>query len=303
MTQPLPVSLEESYRYCRDVVRESSSSFSLAFWLLPRPPRRAMTALYAFMRHTDDLVDGGKDTPANQLNCHDGTKNLRAWRFLVNDALRSDVTGGKLQPVGTLHPILPALRHTVRQYNIPTIHLTDVIDGVEQDLHCPRYQTYEQLAQYCQLVASAVGRACLYVWGFRDERALSLADTCGIAYQLTNILRDIHEDAGRGRIYLPLDDLQQFGVVEEELLNGTPGPGFDALMRFEIERTRNLYRQADALRPMLSPPGRRIWQAMTTTYSSLLEKIDRNRDGVLAERIRLTRWHKATIVAKSMVFA
>ncbi len=189
--------VEASYAFCRRLARRSGSNFYPCFLLLGREKRRGMDALYAFMRHTDDLGDNEEPPDARR-------KALSHWRLSLDETLRSEGV-----PIN--HPLMPALADTVRRFQIPRQCLCDVVDGVEMDLQGRQYETFEDLAVYCRRVASAVGIACVHVWGFRDERALEPADKCGLAFQLTNILRDLKEDADHGRVYLPLEDFRAAG--------------------------------------------------------------------------------------------
>ena len=188
-------SIDASYALCRRMARQSGSSFYPCFFLLGREKRRAMDALYAFMRHTDDLGDNPQPVAAR-------ASAVRGWRASLAGALN----GSWETPQ---HPLLPALADTVHRFHIPPEHLFAVIDGVEMDLAGRQYETFEDLAGYCRCVASAVGLACLHVWGYGGDEAREPADKCGLAFQLTNILRDLKEDAGQGRVYLPLEDLRR----------------------------------------------------------------------------------------------
>lgn len=276
-------SLRESYRLCARVTRQSSSNFYYSFLLLPREKRQSMCALYAFARHTDDLSDGPEAADVSRTA-------LTAWRQSLARAL-----AGRFDD-----PLLPALADTVHRFQIPQSYLEDIVAGVEMDLVHDGYETFADLERYCYHVASVVGLACIHVWGFTDPRALEPARRCGLAFQLTNILRDLKEDIGRGRIYLPREDLRQFGYAPEELERGVYDERFRRLMRFEIERTEQFYADAAELHQYLFPDGQPIFRAMVATYRALLDEIKRSDGDVWSRRIRLPAWRKAQIAARCL---
>lgn len=267
--------LSSSYAWCERLARREASNFYHAFCLLPTPPRRAMCALYAFLRVADDLIDGPQATAAKRLA-------LAEWRRQLEAAL-TGVYG---------HPLHPALHHTVLHYGIPRRCLEDVLDGVGMDLDTDHYNTFADLYCYCYRVASAVGLACIHIWGFRDERALSYAEAAGIALQLTNILRDLGEDAARGRVYLPREDLERFGYSSADLKQSRYDERFCALMRFQVERARSYYEAATPLAELLGPAGRAVFLVMFRTYRALLEAIVQRNYDVFRSRIRLSRLRK-----------
>jgi len=280
--------LEASYRYCRQVARRSHSSFYPSFMLLSKPKRRAMHALYAFMRHTDDLGDSPLEPAARAAA-------LARWRDSLTAALRGRFSPGQEPNPNDGSQLLPALADTVARYRIPPGHLEAVIEGQEMDLQPARYDRFADLAVYCEKVASAVGLACIYVWGFRDPAALEPARKCGIAFQLTNILRDLKEDLARGRLYLPLEDLRACGLTAEDLFALRSGSRFLRLLSLEVDRAERLYQEAAELTQWLEPEGRRIFGMMNDLYRRLLEKIRRSGDRILHERISLGRWAKLRI--------
>jgi len=267
--------LDDSYRYCEDLARRQAGNFYPAFRVLPRAQRRAMCALYAFMRIADDL----SDEPAPVDDKH---RQLADWRRGLHAAL-----GGM-----HVHPSHAALADTVHRYGIPVEYLEAVLDGVEMDLEPVVYPTFADLRVYCYRVASAVGLACIHVWGFESDAAKPYAESAGIAFQLTNILRDLKEDAARGRIYLPLEDLARFGYDAERLRHGTRDDAFVALMRFEVERARSFYDAAWPLAPLLARPGRAVFLMMARTYRSLLDEIERCDYDVFNRRVRVSAWRK-----------
>ena len=283
----MTVSLSESYRLCRLASRRAASNFYVSILLLPPDKQSAMHALYAFLRKSDDLGDGDEPMEARR-------QSLAAWRVELRRALedRSD------------DPHLPALVDAVRTYQIPERLLFDVLDGVEMDLDRFRYETFADLEVYCHRVATAVGLCCIRIWGlagrqsFSDPSVIDAAQNCGLAFQLTNVLRDLKEDAARGRIYLPLEDLRACGYAESELLAGVRDERLDRLVRLEVRRADEFFAQGASLGPRLCDDGRRVLGAMLDTYGALLEKIDRAGGEVLDRRVRVGQWKKMRIAAR-----
>lgn len=260
-----------------------------------------MEALYAFLRHTDDLGDSPRPDGARR-------ESLVRWRAKMERGLHGQLEPCDLRPTPegddlllndpTDGLILPALAHAVRSFDVPEKHLHEVIDGVEMDLNRRRYETFADLEVYCRRVASAVGLACIHVWGFRGDEAIAPATASGVAFQLTNILRDLKEDAGRGRVYLPLADLRACDYSAEELLRGVLDRRFDRLVRLEVERAEELYSQGAELFDYLHRPGRRIFGMMVATYHRLLRRIARRPREAYARRVRLGRFEKLRIAAR-----
>jgi len=281
----MSVSLAASYAHCQQIARRSASSFYYSFLLLPKPKRLAMCALYAFLRRTDDLGDSAE--PVNVRR-----QQLASWRQSLNKA-----THGTFDDA-----MLPALADTVARFEVPIAYLEAVIDGVEMDLDTCRYDTFMQLEEYCHRVASAVGLACLRIWGCDHEQAEPAARNCGLAFQMTNILRDLKEDAARNRIYLPREDLDRFGYSEGDLGAGVRDERFRRLMQFEIDRTEKLYAEANKLEQWLKPDGRRVFGSMIAIYRALLAEIKRRDGDVLSTRIRLSRWRKMSIATRWLLF-
>ncbi|OHB68155.1 MAG: hypothetical protein A2V70_10705 [Planctomycetes bacterium RBG_13_63_9] len=278
--------IRASYKSCRQTCRRAGSSFTMSFLLLPRAKRRAMEALYAFMRHTDDLADGPQ--PANVR-----AETLRRWRAALDDALANFSSADSAGQA-----LLPALTDTVHRFQIPPEHLWAVIEGVEMDLTPRRYETFDELEPYCRRVASAVGLACVYVWGFRGHEALERAGDCGIALQLTNILRDLKEDAQGDRVYLPLGELRESGYSVDELKGGVVNDPFRRLMSVQVQRAERYYRQGAPLLDSLEPDGRRVFGVIMATYRALLERIKRRPGEVLRRRIGLSRARKLRIAVR-----
>ncbi len=241
-----------------------------------------MYAVYAYMRVTDDIADEPSEPSAKQ-------QALATWRESLRGALTGTCT----------HPLHPALVETVRRFGIPAQYLFDAIDGMETDTGPVRMRTFAELYPYCYRVASAVGLACVRIWGTRP--GVTFADTdppaeaVGIAFQLTNILRDLGEDSARDRVYLPADELDQFGCSPEQWSDPTAAEGFRELMRFQVARARDYYRTGAALLPLLSDEGRSIFHVMHGTYRGLLDEIERRNYDVFTCRVRVPRWRKLLV--------
>jgi len=272
---------DESYAYCHRLAQQAASSFYFSFRFLPPAKRDAMCALYAFLRRTDDLVDAEQSVEVRRAA-------LNQWRQSLH----------RVQQQQFDDPILPALADTMTRYQIPAEYLETVVDGVEMDLDRPRFQSFSELEQYCYRVASVVGFACLHVWGFHGAGALQPAHQCGLAFQMTNILRDVKEDAQAGRVYLPLEDLRRFGCDVDALGSGVCDDAFRQLMRYEVERTEQFYRAAADLNRWVEPDGWRVLGAMTNTYRALLAEIKRRDGDVLSSPVRISRWRKLRIATR-----
>lgn len=278
----MALSLKDSYKHCKKVTREQAKNFYYGIRLLPAERRDALCAIYAFFRYCDDLSDDDqKGDPARML---------AAWRAaLVSQDIESS-------------PILPAFRDAVARYDVPQRYFEELIEGAEMDLSVTRYATWHELYGYCYRVASTVGLVCVHVFGFdHSPEALKMAEERGIAFQLTNILRDVAEDAGRGRIYLPLEDLATYQVTPEALLGGRPEAGFASLVRFEAERARGYYERSAPLVERVDRPSRPALAAMTNIYRGLLEKVDQLGADVLHRRAKLSLVEKLAAAGKSLV--
>jgi len=276
--------IASSYRRAEAVARTRARNFYYAFVALPAEKRRALCAVYAFMRYCDDISDGSR-SPG------DKREMLQTWRSHLTAAVQGRFVGS---------PILPAFHDAIQRFSIPADYFHWVIDGAEMDLTVDRYRSFADLYQYCFKVASAVGLICLQVFGYADERARELAEHCGIAFQLTNILRDIKEDAGMGRIYLPEEDLERFHYPAEDLRRGVINEGFRELMAFETGRARQYYTESRDLLPLIDADGRPALWAMMEIYRRLLEKIERRRFDVFGPAIRLSRPEKTAVALRAL---
>lgn len=264
--------LEWAYGYCARITAMHSRSFYLASRLLPADKRRAARALYTFCRTTDDIVDN----PAGNV-----TQRLEAWR---TRALNWDPETDDLVPL--------AWSDTCLRYQIPKKYAEQLIDGVARDLEQMRYETFKDLAAYSYGVASTVGLMTMHIVGFEDSEAIPYAIRLGIALQLTNILRDIAEDWERGRLYLPLDELREFGLTEADIERGIVTERWRSFMRFQIERTRRLYREAWPGIGMLSAEGRVAIAAAADFYSAILDDIEAMDYNVFVRRAYVSGWGK-----------
>jgi phytoene synthase len=276
------MTVDESYRYCVRVARSRAKNFYYSFILLSAQQRKAMCAIYAFMRYCDDLSDepGATRVP------------MERWRAELEDALEGRFSD---------HPVWPAFHHTVRRFGIPHDYFRRMIDGVSSDLEPHRFETFDELYQYCYQVASVVGLTIIHIFGFDTRSALPLAEKCGIAFQLTNILRDVREDAELGRIYFPMEDLRRFGVSEEDLRSGKKTESFLKLMHFEAGRARAYYDESAPLLDLIHPRSRSSLWALISIYSRLLERIEAANYDVFTRRVRLSLFEKSWIVVRAMV--
>ena len=268
--------------YCADKAAQSGSSFYYSFRLLAPDRRRAITALYAFCREVDDVVDEVCDPNVARAK-------LGWWRGEVER-----IYDGTPQ-----HPVAIALRDAVQRYRLPKDHLLRVIDGMQMDLEQARYATFADLEDYCDHVAGVVGLMSAEIFGYEDARTRDYARKLGVAFQLTNIIRDVGEDARRGRIYLPQEDLDRFGVAATDVLRAHASPAFVELMRFEADRARGWYDDAITALPARDRRSQRPGLAMAAIYRTLLDEIARDGFEVLDRRIALTPLRKLWIATRA----
>lgn len=283
----MPATVEESYRYCRQVARARAKNFYYSFLLLTRPQRDAMCAVYAFNRYCDDLSDDTASSTTAQI-----AERIRDWRLELGRALRGEFEGNLMWP---------AFHDTVERYKIPHRFFYEMIDGISSDLEPREMQTFDELYRYCYQVASVVGLTIVHIFGFRSIKALLLAEKCGIAFQLTNILRDVREDAGLGRIYLPKEDLDRFGVTPDQLRSGTEDGGFRELMRFEAARAWAYYRESDPLEGLIEQKSRSSLWALREIYQRLLRRIEAAHYAVLTRRINVPTRTKLALLFKAFL--
>jgi len=279
------MTVDQSYAYCRTVARARAKNFYYSFILLSRDQKNAMCAIYAFMRYCDDLSD---EPGAN-------TAAIEAWRGDLTRALAGGIVESRP------HPVWPAFHDAVERFHIPHQYFYDMIDGVASDLTPAPVHTFEDLYRYCYKVASVVGMTTVHIFGFDSPRALELAESCGIAFQLTNILRDVREDAALGRQYLPSEDLARFHVAPDELAAGKHTANFQKLMEFEERRARKFYDESAPLIGMVHQRSRASLWALISIYSRLLDRIRNSGYDVLSRRISLPNWEKGWIVMQALV--
>ena len=272
--------------YCQSKAAQSGSSFYYAFLFLPPQRRRAITALYAFCREVDDIVDECTDTGVARTK-------LAWWRQEL-----ARLYAGQPQ-----HPVARALAPAIQPFGIKHEYLTEIIDGMQMDLSQNRYLDFDALEQYCHRVAGVVGLLAASIFGYRDERTLAYAHTLGLAFQLTNIIRDVGEDSRKGRIYLPLSELQQFKVSADDILHARQTENFVHLMAFQIERAERYYRAAFEQLPQLDRKAQRPGLIMAAIYRALLREIADDGCKVLSQRTALTPVRKLWIACKTWITA
>jgi len=274
----MSASVAESYAYCRRVARARARNFYYSFVLLSREQKNAMCAMYAFMRFCDDLSDEEGGSAAG----------IERWRAELDEALAGRFSG---------NAVWPGFHDAVRRYAIPHEYFHAMIAGVSSDLEPREMRTFDELYGYCYRVAGVVGLTTIHIFGFDAPEALELAEKCGIAFQLTNILRDVREDAGKGRMYLPSEDLARFGVEGKRLEHDER---FVRLMQFEAARARRYYSESAPLLELVRPRSRASLWALVQIYSRLLERIERSNYDVLERRISLPVWEKLGIVGRAL---
>lgn len=268
-------SIASSYAECNRIARAARSSFYFAFFGLPKQKRNALCALYAFMRLVDNVSDDPSDLGSK-------SRGLARWRALLDEAIAGNTER---------HAILPALADTIVRFEIPTRYFHDLILGAEMDLTVGSYATFDRLSEYCYRVAGTVGLTCLHVFGFRDPRAPDLAERLGLAFQLTNILRDVRSDFEMGRVYLPQEDLDRFGVTPADL-RGPLTPQVERLLAVEAARAWHFYEDGAPLVDKVDVDSRATLWALIRTYSSLLARIEERGFDVFSARVSLPSTEK-----------
>jgi len=280
------MNLAESYAFCENVARREAKNFYYSFLLLDADRRKAMCAIYAFMRYCDDLSDAE--------GIADRAAAIGRWRQDLENALACALAG-KLPA----HALWPAFTDTVSRYHIPHQYFFDMIEGVSTDLEPRQMRTFAELYDYCYHVASVVGLTIIHIFGFDSPDALKLAEKCGIAFQLTNVIRDVREDAEKGRVYLPEEDLQRFRVAPPELRATAVSASVRDLLKFEAARARDYYRESAPLISMVHKESRASLRALIGIYSRLLDRIVKSDYEVLAGRLRVPTWEKIWILVRS----
>jgi len=276
-----PMTPEE---YCQQKAASSGSSFYYSFLFLPPNRRRAITALYAFCREVDDVVDECSDPQI-------AASKLAWWRQELDN-----LYAGRPQ-----HPVTQALQAVLPEFSLPQEQLLEIIDGMEMDLHQTRYLDFKALSLYCYRVASVVGLLAAEIFGHTDRQTLKYAHDLGMAFQLTNIIRDVGEDARRGRIYLPMDELKRFDVSVADILNSRHSENFRKLMEFQIARAEQYYTQAMSLLPAVDRKTQRPGLVMAAIYRTLLDEIKRDGCLVLNQRTSLTPLRKLWIAWRTWI--
>ena len=269
--------LAASYAFCRRIARRRARNFYYSFLLLSRGQRNAMCAIYAFMRYCDDISEG------------QGASNeaIARWREDLDLALKGQYGA---------NPLWPAFHDTVQRYKIQSAYFHEMIDGVSADLQPRQIETFEELYRYCYQVASVVGLTIIHIFGFESPEALKLAERCGIAFQLTNILRDVREDLENRRVYIPLEDIRRFHADLSKR-----DENFVRLLRFEADRARSYYAESRPLLDLIDRRSRASLWALIEIYRRLLGRIERSSFDVLQHRIRVPAWEKLAILVSAAV--
>jgi 15-cis-phytoene synthase len=304
---PAPAQLHMAYSVCRGITRAEARNFYYAFLILPKRKREALCAVYAFMRRCDDIADD------SSLSLADRRVKLDHWLQGLHSAQQGEPTDD---------PILLALSDAQRRYTIPAGLLDELALGTAMDVEAGtetesesrgdraasgepafrvRYATFEDLKVYCYRVASVVGLVCIHVFGYRDPAAEPLAEQCGLAFQLTNIIRDVKEDAVMGRVYLPEEDLAKFGLSAQELLAAPDAARFRPLLTLEADRAREFYKAGDKLLPYIAEDSQPALWVLVNIYRRLLDKIAQRRYDVFSAKVSLTVSEKLRILAKGFL--
>jgi phytoene synthase len=298
---PAPAQLTMAYSVCRGITRTNAKNFYYAFLVLPKHKRQALCAVYAFMRRCDDIAD-------------DPTLSLEERRFKLSTWLGALHLVQQGEP--TDDPILLALTDAQRRYTIPAGLLDELATGTAMDVEdtqgeaapasatsslTVQYKTFEDLKGYCYRVASVVGLVCIHIFGYRDPAAEELAEQCGLAFQLTNIIRDVKEDAAMGRIYLPEEDLAKFGLSAADLLSTPDAARFRPLLQLEADRAREFYKAGDQLIPYISEDSQPALWVLINIYRKLLEKIAARQYDVFSGKITLTVSEKLRVLGKGFL--
>ncbi len=277
--------MEKAYVYCESVTKRHAKSFYFASKFLPRKKRKPIYALYALCRHIDDEIDKAEINDEKSA-----AQEVEKWRIELDKLYRQDeISGREKEKISqdNFQPrvlVLEAWKDVLKRYQIPLSLILELIKGVLMDTHIKRYETFSELYVYCYRVASTVGLVSSEIFGYKSPEALSYAEAMGIAMQITNILRDVGEDALMGRIYLPQEDLRRFGVSEEQIFKGEVNSRFIELMKFEIERARDFYKKAEKGIPLLEKDVRFTVLIASRIYAKILDEIERQNYDVFRKR-------------------
>ena len=301
---PAPAQLTMAYSVCRGITRTNAKNFYYAFLVLPKRKREALCAVYAFMRRCDDIADDAT------LSFEERRYKLDTWLDALHRAQQGEPSDD---------PILLALTDTQRRYTIPAGLLDELAMGTAMDVESAgnpaapisaetaalpltvQYRTFEDLKVYCYRVASVVGLVCIHIFGYRDPAAESLAEQCGLAFQLTNIIRDVKEDAAMGRVYLPDEDLAKFGLSAADLLSKPDAARFRPLLTLEADRAREFYQAGDQLIPYISEDSQPALWVLVNIYRRLLEKIAERQYDVFSGKVSLTVSEKLRVLGKGFL--
>src|ERR1043165_1288395 len=275
------MSLDDSYALCDKITAERARNFHFAFSVLPKERYRSSCAFYAFTRTADDLSD-------DEAHPEKALENARQWRETFDAALAGDTSR---------HPIMPAVADTFHRFQIPPVYMQELITGTEMDARQNRYAAWADTYLYCYRVASVIGMMTIHVFGFEDSRAIALSEKMGIAFQMTNILRDIKEDAQRNRIYLPLEDLKAHGISEAEFLRCENSRAMRKLIEFETARAWAHYEEAQPMIAMTHTESRDAMGSLVAIYKRLLEEIKRRDYDVFSKRVSLSSAEKLSLAA------
>jgi len=276
------LTLPEAYRYCKKVTHRYGPHFSIGFRFLPPQKRDAIYAVYAFCRYTDDIVDEHQKRPPDLL--------LRTWEEELDRCYEQ-------QPI---HPITIALADTIQRYPVPKEGFLGLIEGCRMDLQYNRYPTFKALTVYCDRVATTIRDLSLPIFGYRDPKGLEYGEALAMALQLTNIVRDVGEDLSRGRIYLPIDEIRQFGYCETDLIERVKNEAFLKLMAFQCARIRQYFNTAEHVIPLIEEDARLAVALMRNVYITLLERIEAHPFDVLDRQIRLSWWQRKRVLGNTM---
>ena len=284
MKSSIDKQLADSFKHCEYVAKTQARNFYYSFLTLPREKKAAMCAIYAFMRYSDDVSD---DVSLNKA------EQMATWNRALEESFRGEYGNNR---------ILPAFHATAKKYQIPEKLFHELIEGTRWDLTKTRYSTFDELYQYCYRVASIVGFVCIHVWGFEpaDGDAMRFAEACGLAFQLTNILRDVKEDVERDRIYLPQEDLVRFGVSSSEIEAGKMTPALTELIRFEVSRAKEFYLEAEKLTPLLHKDGKATYTVMLKIYRGILDEIELANYDVFSRRASISAGKKLSILSSAL---